>query len=159
MTLKENEKLFNQVYQLEEEITYLQSEINNPKLRDEIKQLHLEINDFKFQITCKDISLTDTKNEFFIKSEKITEGVIRIDFLKYKLELKNVKLTTKNIGLSLAKENLEDSLTEKKDELAKIKNDLSSKISSESEVLEEADSKENPGVSEQEKDNSNTKTT
>jgi len=35
-----------------------------------------------------------------------------------------VKLTSENISLSLAKEDLEDSLTEKKDELVQIKDDL-----------------------------------
>ena len=35
-----------------------------------------------------------------------------------------MKLTTENIGLDLAKGDLEDSLTEKKDELAQIKDDL-----------------------------------
>ena len=35
-----------------------------------------------------------------------------------------MELTTENIGLSLAKDDLEDSLTEKKDELVQIKDDL-----------------------------------
>ncbi|RIA86599.1 hypothetical protein C1645_740749 [Glomus cerebriforme] len=47
-----------------------------------------------------------------------------MDSLKRKLELKNVELTNENIGLSLAKEDLEDSLTKKKDKLAQIKDDL-----------------------------------
>ena len=47
-----------------------------------------------------------------------------MDSLKRKLELKNVELTSENIGLSLAKEDLEDSLTRKKDELVQIKDDL-----------------------------------
>src|ERR1051325_2901980 len=47
-----------------------------------------------------------------------------MESLKRKLELENVEVTSKNIGLSLAKNDLEDSLTEKKDELAQIKDDL-----------------------------------
>ncbi|CAI2197930.1 12329_t:CDS:1, partial [Funneliformis geosporum] len=56
---------------LGEEIIRLQSEINDPKLRDEIRQLHSEINDLKLQITRKDISLADAENKFTIKSEEM----------------------------------------------------------------------------------------
>ena len=108
----------------------------------EIRQLHSEINDLKLQITRKDISLADAKSKFSIKSEEMQalqskmkeeiqalqsrvkeleqdaslaqDEISEIVSLKRKLELKNVELTTENIGLSLAKDDLEDLLTEKK---------------------------------------------
>ena len=104
------------------------------------------------QITRKDISLADAESKFSIKSEEMQafqsktkeeiqalqsrvkeleqdaslaqDEISEIVSLKRKLELKNVELTTENIGLSLAKDDLEDLLTEKKDELAQIKDDL-----------------------------------
>src|SRR6266540_6756517 len=132
----ENEKLSDRVHQLGEEI----------------RQLHLDKNELMLQITRKDISLADAESKFSIKSEEMQafqsktkeeiqalqsrvkeleqdaslaqDEISEIVFLKYKLELKNVELTTENIGLSLAKDDLEDLLTEKKDELAQIKDDL-----------------------------------
>ncbi|EXX57842.1 hypothetical protein RirG_203460 [Rhizophagus irregularis DAOM 197198w] len=130
----ENEKLSDRVHQLGEEI----------------RQLHLDKNELMLQITRKDISLADAESKFSIKSEEmqafqsITKEEIQalqsrvkeleqdaslaqneiseIVSLKRKLELKNVELTTENIGLSLAKDDLEDLLTEKK--VAQIKDDL-----------------------------------
>ena len=132
----ENEKLFDRVHQLGEEI----------------RQLHLEKNELMLQITRKDISLADAESKFSIKSKEmqafqsktkeeiqalqsrvkeleqdaslVQDEISEIVSLKRKLELKNVELTTENIGLSLAKDDLEDLLTEKKDELAQIKDDL-----------------------------------
>ena len=40
------------------------------------------------------------------------------------MELENAEVTSKNIGLSLAKDDLEDLLTEKKDELAQMNDNL-----------------------------------
>ena len=122
------------------------------QLGEEIRQLHSEKNELMLQITRKDISLADTESRFTIKSEEmqafqfkmkeeiqafqskvkeleqdvslVQDDLSEMDSLKRKLELKNVELTSENIGLSLAKEDLEDSLTEKKDELAQIKDDL-----------------------------------
>src|ERR1044071_6142122 len=116
----ENEKLFDQVHQLGEEI----------------RQLHLDKNELMLQITRKDISLADAESKFSIKSEEMQalqfkmkeeiqalqsrvkeleqdvslaqDEITEIDSLKRKLELKNVELTTENIGLSLAKKDLED---------------------------------------------------
>ena len=113
---------------------------------EEIRQLHLEKNKLMLQITHKDIFLADAESKFSIKSEEmqalqskmkeeiqalqsrvkeleqdislVQNEISEIDSLKHKLELKNVELTTENIGLSLAKEDLKDSLTGKKDELA-----------------------------------------
>ncbi|GBC23360.2 hypothetical protein GLOIN_2v1830120 [Rhizophagus irregularis DAOM 181602=DAOM 197198] len=132
----ENEKLSDRVHQLGEEI----------------RQLHLDKNELMLQITRKDISLADAESKFSIKSEEMQafqsktkeeiqalqsrvkeleqdaslaqDEISEIVSLKRKLELKNVELTTENIGLSLAKDDLEDLLTEKKDELAQIKDDL-----------------------------------
>jgi transcription-repair coupling factor (superfamily II helicase) len=132
----ENEKLSDRVHQLGEEI----------------RQLHLEKNELMLQITRKDISLADAKSKFSIKSEEMQafqsktkeeiqalqsrvkeleqdvslaqDDLSEMESLKRKLELENVEVTSKNIGLSLAKDDLEDSLTEKKDELAQIKDDL-----------------------------------
>ncbi|GBC39162.2 hypothetical protein GLOIN_2v1830120 [Rhizophagus irregularis DAOM 181602=DAOM 197198] len=132
----ENEKLSDWVHQLGEEI----------------RQLHLDKNELMLQITRKDISLADAESKFSIKSEETQafqsktkeeiqalqsrvkeleqdaslaqDEISEIVSLKRKLELKNVELTTENIGLSLAKDDLEDLLTEKKDELAQIKDDL-----------------------------------
>src|SRR6266498_1688796 len=131
----ENEKLSDRVHQLGEEI----------------RQLHLDKNELMLQITRKDISLADAESKFSIKSEMqafqsktkeeiqalqsrvkeleqdaslAQDEISKIVSLKCKLELKNVELTTENIGLSLAKDDLEDLLTEKKDELAQIKDDL-----------------------------------
>ena len=132
----ENEKLSDRVHQLGEEI----------------RQLHLEKNELMLQITRKDISLADAESKFSIKSEEMQafqsktkeeiqalqsrvkeleqdvslaqDDLSEMESLKRKLELENVEVTSKNIGLSLAKDDLEDSLTEKKDELAQIKDDL-----------------------------------
>jgi hypothetical protein len=104
------------------------------------------------QITRKDISLADAESKFSIKSEEMQalqskmkeeiqalqsrvkeleqdvslaqDDLSEMESLKHKLEPENVEVTSKNIGLSLAKDDLEDSLTEKKDELAQIKDDL-----------------------------------
>src|SRR3954447_15939734 len=122
------------------------------QLEEEIRQLHSEKNELMLQITRKDISLADAESRFTIKSEEmqalqskmkeeiqalqskvkeleqdvslVQDDLSEMDFLKRKLELKNVELTSENIGLSLAKDDLEDSLSEKKDELAQIKDDL-----------------------------------
>ena len=122
------------------------------QLGEEIRQLHSEKNELMLQITRKDISLVDAKSRFTIKSEEmqalqskmkeeiqalqskvkeleqdvslVQDDLSEMDSLKRKLELKNVELTSENIGLSLAKEDLEDSLTKKKDKLAQIKDDL-----------------------------------
>jgi len=132
----ENEKLSDRVHQLGEEI----------------RQLHSEKNELMLQITRKDISLADAESRFTIKSEEmqalqskmkeeiqalqskvkeleqdvslVQDDLSEMDSLKRKLELKNVELISENIGLSLAKEDLEDSLTEKKDDLVQIKDDL-----------------------------------
>src|SRR6266498_4534269 len=132
----ENEKLSDRVHQLGEEI----------------RQLHLEKNELMLQITRKDISLADAESKFSIKSEEMQafqsktkeeiqalqsrvkeleqdvslaqDDLSEMESLKRKLELENVEVTSKNIGLSLVKDDLEDSLTEKKDELAQIKDDL-----------------------------------
>src|SRR6266498_5808679 len=132
----ENEKLSDRVHQLGEEI----------------RQLHSEKNELMLQITRKDISLADVESRFTIKSEEMQalqskmkeeiqalqskvkeleqdvslaqDDLSEMESLKRKLELENVEVTSKNIGLSLAKDDLEDSLTEKKDELAQIKDDL-----------------------------------
>ncbi|PKY61006.1 hypothetical protein RhiirA4_485418 [Rhizophagus irregularis] len=129
----ENEKLSDRVHQLGEEI----------------RQLHLDKNKLMLQITRKDISLADAESKFSIKLEEMQafqsktkeeiqalqsrvkeleqdaslaqDEISEIVSLKHKLELKNVELTTENIGLSLAKDDLEDLLTEKKDELQKVR--------------------------------------
>ncbi len=149
---KEKEKLSNRIHQLGKEIIRLQSEINDPKLGDEIRQLHSEINDLKLQITRKDISLADAENKFIIKSEEMQalqskmteemqtlqskvkeleqdislaqENLSEMDSFKREFELEKVELSNKNIGLFLAKEELEDLLAEKKDELLQMKDDL-----------------------------------
>ena len=122
------------------------------QLGEEIRQLHSKKNELILQITCKDISLADAESKFSIKSEEMQafqsktkeeiqalqsrvkeleqdvslaqDDLSEMESLKRKLELENVEVTSKNIGLSLAKNDLEDSLTEKKDELAQIKDDL-----------------------------------
>ena len=122
------------------------------QLRKEIRQLHFEKNKLMLQITRKNISLADAESKFSIKSEEMQalqskmkeeiqalqsrvkeleqdaslaqDEISEIVSLKRKLELKNVELTTENIGLSLVKENLEDSLTKKKDKLVQIKDNL-----------------------------------
>ena len=47
-----------------------------------------------------------------------------MDFLKYKSELKYIKLSDENISLELAKMKLEDILVKKKDELIRVRDDL-----------------------------------
>ncbi|RGB22519.1 hypothetical protein C1646_677774 [Rhizophagus diaphanus] len=122
------------------------------QLGEEIRQLHSEKNELMLQITRKDIFLADTESRFNIKSEEmqvlqskmkeeiqalqskvkeleqdislVQNDLLEMDSLKCKLKLKNVKLISENIGLSLAKEDLEDSLTKKKDEFAQIKDNL-----------------------------------
>src|SRR6266540_7291517 len=47
-----------------------------------------------------------------------------MDSFKREFELEKVELSNKNIGLFLAKEELEDLLAEKKDELLQMKDDL-----------------------------------
>ncbi len=149
---KENEKLSNQMHQLGKEIICLQSKINDPKLIDEIRQLHSEINDLKLQITHKDISLADAESKFSIKSEEmqvlqskmkeeiqslqsrvkelkqdvslVQNKLSEMESLKHKFKLEKIELFTKNTSLNLAKMDLEDSLSEKKDELEQIKDDL-----------------------------------
>ena len=74
----------------------------------------------KEEIQAFQLRVKELEQDVSLAQDEISE----IDFLKCKLELKNVELTTENIGLSLAKDDLEDLLTEKKDELAQIKDDL-----------------------------------
>ncbi|CAG8673679.1 1728_t:CDS:1, partial [Dentiscutata heterogama] len=52
------------------------------------------------------------------------EKLLEIKSLKHKLEVKNAKLSTKNIYLDLEKKDLENTLVEKKNELAQIKDNL-----------------------------------
>ncbi len=47
-----------------------------------------------------------------------------MDSFKHEFELEKVELSNKNIGLFLVKEELEDLLAEKKDELLQMKDDL-----------------------------------
>ncbi|GET03847.1 hypothetical protein GLOIN_2v1830120 [Rhizophagus clarus] len=149
---KENEKLSNRIHQLGEEITYLQSKINDPKLMDEIRQLHSEINDLKLQITRKDISLADAESKFSIKSEEMQalqfkmkeeiqahqsraeelerdlslaqEELSKMESHRRKLELRNTELFTENIDLDLGKRDLEDTLIKKKDKLVQMNDNL-----------------------------------
>ncbi|PKC50823.1 hypothetical protein RhiirA1_485248, partial [Rhizophagus irregularis] len=98
----ENKKLSDQqIFYKSEEMQAFQS-----KTKEEIQALQSRVKELE-----QDASLAQ---------DEISEIVS----LKRKLELKNVELTTENIGLSLAKDDLEDLLTEKKDELAQIKDDL-----------------------------------
>ncbi|PKY34366.1 hypothetical protein RhiirB3_454008 [Rhizophagus irregularis] len=83
----ENKKLSDQMHQFGEKI----------------RQLHSEKNELILQITHKDISLTDAKSRFTIKSEEmmyvslVQDDLSEMDSIKRKLELKNVELTSENI--------------------------------------------------------------
>ena len=113
---KENEKLFNRMHQLGEEITYLQSKINDPKLMGEIRQLHSEINDLKLQITRKDISLADAESKFSIKSEEMQALQFK---MKEEIQAHQSRAEELERDLSLAQEELSEmeSLQSRSEEL------------------------------------------
>ncbi|CAG8670747.1 28110_t:CDS:2, partial [Dentiscutata erythropus] len=81
------------------------------------------------------------------------EELSEIKSLKRKLEVKNAELSTENIYLDLEKKDLENTLVEKKNELAQMKDNLIPKTSSESKVA--GGVLERPGVNKQKKGNDN----
>ncbi|CAG8766668.1 15739_t:CDS:2 [Dentiscutata erythropus] len=108
---------------------------------ERVCQLEDEVRKLRNQITHKDISFDNIKGEIATKLEEIRalqsrveeleqsvslvqKELTEMDSFKRKLELENTELFTKNIYLDLEKKDLEDTLAEKKNELAQMKDNL-----------------------------------
>ncbi|CAI2177298.1 16983_t:CDS:2, partial [Funneliformis geosporum] len=93
------------MHQLEEEVTCLQSKINDPKLMNEIRQLHSEKNELMLQITRKNISLADAESKFSIKLEEMQTFQFK---MKEKIQALQSRAEELEQNLSLAQKELSE---------------------------------------------------